>query len=104
MDGTVAELIKAIKDHLAENPTRELEPQFNGLFGSSRKRASAMTAGLSPLSESLVDLRLTVPALPQLSLMDNTLIPDLQTYQASDIPSSSGSMSYIHAPYYTYQP
>ena len=35
MEGTVVELVKAIKDHLTQNPARENEPWFNGLFGSS---------------------------------------------------------------------
>ena len=43
--GTIAELTKTIRGHLAENPTRENEPRFSGLFGSSRKRTSEPTTG-----------------------------------------------------------
>ena len=76
MEGTVAELVKEIKDHLTDNPTRENEPRFSGLFGTSRRRSSAMTAG--PSSSSAL-----------------SLIPDSQNHQ---IPSSSGFMSYTHTP------
>jgi len=71
MEGTVAELVKVIKDHLTDNPTWENEPQFSGLFGTSQRRSSAMTA--SPSS----------------------FIPDSQNHQ---IPSSSRFMSYTHTP------
>ncbi|KAI5980518.1 hypothetical protein EDC04DRAFT_2917897 [Pisolithus marmoratus] len=36
MQGTAADLTKAIKDHLRGNPSRVDEPRFSGLFGNSR--------------------------------------------------------------------
>ncbi|KAG6375422.1 hypothetical protein JVT61DRAFT_2979 [Boletus reticuloceps] len=47
MDGTVVELTKAIKDHLADNPSRASEPRFSALFGTTRKRAAAIANVLS---------------------------------------------------------
>ncbi|KIK76466.1 hypothetical protein PAXRUDRAFT_169842, partial [Paxillus rubicundulus Ve08.2h10] len=42
MEGTVAELTKAIKDHLAANPSRMNDPRFSALFSSSRKHSVAV--------------------------------------------------------------
>jgi hypothetical protein len=33
MEDTIVELMKVMKDGLAENPSRENEPRFSGLFG-----------------------------------------------------------------------
>ena len=104
MEGTIIKLVKAIEDHLAEHPTQANEPQFKGLFGSSQlgKCSSAMTTSPSSL---VVDP--AVPALPQSSLIEDALILDSPNYQISDIPLSSSpttstTMSYIHAPYMSY--
>jgi len=99
MDGTVVELMKVIKGYLDKNPTRADEPRFKGLFGSSRKRSSAKSAGPSSL---IVDPAVLAPTLAQPSLMEDTLIPDSLNYDletSSPTPFSGGSMSYIHAPY-----
>ncbi|KAI6104740.1 hypothetical protein EDD16DRAFT_1492337 [Pisolithus croceorrhizus] len=39
MQGTAADLTKAIKDYLRENPSHADEPCFSGLFGNSRWHA-----------------------------------------------------------------
>ena len=44
MEGAVLELVKVIKDHLAESPGRANEPQFSGRCGSSRKRTAAVAS------------------------------------------------------------
>jgi glutaredoxin len=51
MECTVVELVKAIKNYVAENPGRANEPRFSGLFGGSRERTAAMDSS----SESSVD-------------------------------------------------
>ena len=91
--------MKVIKGYLDKNPTRADEPRFKGLFGSSRKRSSAKSAGPSSL---IVDPAVLAPTLAQPSLMEDTLIPDSLNYDletSSPTPFSGGSMSYIHAPY-----
>jgi hypothetical protein len=45
------ELMKVMKDGLAENPSRENEPRFSGLFGhagGSRKRTVAVASSSMP--------------------------------------------------------
>jgi hypothetical protein len=84
IEGTVAELTKAIKDHLAENPTRVNESRFSGLFGASRKRTAAM---VSPPSGT-VDPPMW--ALPQPSTSTNSpLIPTPPNHYASGFFSLS---------------
>ena len=86
IEGTVAELTKAIKVHLAENPTRANESRFSGLFGASKKRTTTI---VSPPSES-VTVDPAVQALPQPSSPTNSpLIPTMPNHHASGFLSSS---------------
>ena len=48
MDGTVAELANAItEDHPADIRSRAGEPRFSALFGTTRKRAAAVSRDLT---------------------------------------------------------
>ena len=107
MEGTIVELTKVIKDHLAENPSRTNEPRFSGLFAShasgSRKRTAAVVS--SSESSEVAGGELSMPSLPQSSAStNNAFVPNLLNHHMSDFPSagessSSSHMSHTHIPY-----
>ena len=77
-EGTVAELTKAIKDHLAENPSRMNDGRFTGLFSSSKKRPIAVpgtTATVNSVNVTIRDGRITSG--PQLPVIISNRMPHL---------------------------
>ena len=80
MEGTIVELTKVIKDHLAENPSRTNEPRFSGLFASHASGSRKRTAAVVSLSESseVAGGELSMPSLPQSSASTNdAFVPNL---------------------------